>query len=202
MTKQLINATILNAVLMSVSALMLVGCSNNQMTTQERSGPMMDLTSPTPPVVLAASQSIAANQYEPADHRVVMSDLNMNSQGSQITIKPSEMIHATAHYVYDCKSCTPGLNHQIIVGLAGRSAQACIYNGGMQGQGATEFALKVPAKPGKYQVRFRSIQALDCNAALQQGWDEDTTPTKESTIGMIIVSRKAMDDIPPASASG
>lgn len=120
-----------------------------------------------------------------------LTDLNLNNLGNQITIKPGSIIQATLNYAYHCPSCNESLGNQIIIGLANRSAQACIYNGGTEGQGSTNFTLKVPAKPGKYDVRFRALQAADCDAALKAGWDDDNSPSKETTIGMIIASKKA-----------
>jgi hypothetical protein len=54
-----------------------------------------------------------------------------------------------------------------------------------------DFTLKVPAKPGKYEVRFRGVQAMDCTEALKAGWNSDNSPSKETTIGWIIASKKA-----------
>jgi hypothetical protein len=122
---------------------------------------------------------------------VTLTNLNMNNQGDHITIKPGRSIQATMNYAYHCTNCHNSLNNQIIIGLARRSAQVCIYNGGPQAQGVASFNLKVPAKPGIYDVRFRGLQAVDCTQALKAGWNADNSPSKETTIGTIKVSRKA-----------
>jgi hypothetical protein len=122
---------------------------------------------------------------------VTLTDLNLNSQGNQIIIKPGKTVTATLNYAYNCQSCKPNLSSQIIIGLANRSAQACIYNGGAEGQGSANFELRVPVKPGKYEIRFRAMQAADCAEALKTGWGSDNSPSKETTIGRIIASKKA-----------
>ncbi|GEM_PF-2796477 len=177
---------------MSVTAAMLAGCSNNM--TIEPGGEQIvaanaQSTASTVPMAAAASSTPPPPivNYK----NVTLTNLNMENQGNQITVKPGRTIQATLNYAYNCQNCNSSLGNQIIVGLAGRSAQACIYNGGMQGQGSADFQLKVPAKPGRYEVRFRGLQAADCTEALKAGWNADNTPTKETTIGKIIVSRKA-----------
>lgn len=122
---------------------------------------------------------------------VTLSKLDLNQSGSEVIVKPGSTVQATVHYKYQCSQCYKTLNNQIIVGLANRSAQACIYDGGMQGEGVAEFKLKAPAKPGKYEVRFRGLQAVDCAAALKAGWRADDSPTKVTTVGVITASRKA-----------
>jgi hypothetical protein len=125
-----------------------------------------------------------------SDKYLRLDQLNMNGQGGRIVIKPGNTVNATLNFAFHCTTCKPGSTNQIIIGLAKRSAQACIYQGGPEAQGTADFTLKVPAKPGRYDVRFRGLQARDCQEALSAGWDADTSPGKEATIGMIIVSKK------------
>jgi hypothetical protein len=160
-------------ILASVSALTIMGCANTNRQTAETNA--------------AASTPIVSNNH------VTLTNLNMNNQGDHITIKPGKTVEATLSYAYHCPNCYKSLNNQIIIGLAKRSAQACVYDGGAQGQGTANVTLKVPAKPGQYDVRFRGLQASDCNAALKAGWNADTSPSSETTIGTITVSRKAVE---------
>jgi len=140
---------------------------------------------PPPPVVNA--------------RHVSLTNLNLNNMGNQVIVKPGKYIQASLSYAYHCSNCNPALNNQIIIGLAHRSAQACIYDGGTAGQGTASFELKVPAKPGKYDIRFRALQAADCNAALKAGWGSDDSPARETTIGRIIASKKAESQGPQGS---
>lgn len=116
-----------------------------------------------------------------------VSAFNMNNQGNQIMAKPSERIQASATYVYNCRNCKPDSYNQILVGLAGRSAQACIYDGGAHGDGVANFLLKAPAKQGTYDVRFRFAQANNCEEALKNWWNLGSLPAQDATIGKIIV---------------
>lgn len=180
-----------NTVLFSMSALAMVSCAD-----------IVPINSPGDQPVIATSNPVAI-QPEPvqppppppppivSNKYVSLGNLNLNNQGNQITIKPGRTIEAALDYSYHCPNCKSGRGNQIIVGLAKRSAQACIYDGGTEGQGSANFVLKVPAKPGRYDVRFRGLQAADCTAALQAGWGADDSPAKETTIGTITVSRKA-----------
>jgi hypothetical protein len=181
-----------NTFLMSVAAMALIGCNNGMVLQTTSNGQM--LAANTQRAATTPSTNLSATPAPPpiVNYKYAsLTNLNMENQGSQITVKPGRSVHATMQYAYHCPDCNTSLNNQIIVGLGGRSAQACIYSGGAQGQGAADFTLKVPAKPGKYEVRFRSLQAMDCTEALKAGWNADNTPSKETTIGMIIVSRKA-----------
>lgn len=169
--------------LTSISILMVVGCANVEMISYPDN----------PQIITQNSSETRAEVHVPivnAKH-VTLANLNMNNQGDHITIKPGRSIQATINYAYHCANCYKSLNNQIIIGLAKRSAQVCIYNGGPQGQGTASFTLKVPAKPGIYDVRFRGLQAADCDQALKAGWNADNSPSKETTIGTIKVSRKA-----------
>jgi hypothetical protein len=167
----------------SVSALVMVGCADTQTTPPDYSQPLAQQTveapaTPPPPPIVSSKHATLTN-------------LNLNNLGNQITIKPGRSIQATINYAYNCPKCKPDLGNQIIIGLARRSAQVCIYNGGVQGQGAANFELRVPAKPGKYDIRFRVLQAADCNEALRAGWGDDNSPSSDTTIGRIIASKKA-----------
>lgn len=181
----MLNRRTLNSlfVVSSMSGLMMTGCADLQSTVPDNSQSlaqqaMQAPVTPAPPPIVSARHA-------------TLTDLNLNNVGNQIIIKPGRSIQATLNYAYNCSSCNPNLNNQIIIGLANRSAQACIYNGGMQGQGSANFELRVPAKPGKYDIRFRVLQADDCNQALRAGWGTDDSPSSETTIGRIIASKKA-----------
>ncbi|MBX3709727.1 MAG: hypothetical protein KIT56_07310 [Gammaproteobacteria bacterium] len=167
----------------SISAFVISGCVNENKLPQQAYQQNMALNS--------VETSAPAQPPIVSDKHVTLSNFNMNNQGNRIIVKPGTVIQATMSYHYHCPNCYQSLNNQIIIGLAKRSAQACIYNGGPQGEGSTNFTLKVPAKPGKYEVRFRGLQAMDCNEALKAGWNADNSPSKETTIGLIIASKKA-----------
>lgn len=171
-----------------ISILILTGCGGfNELPLLDDGQPV---TFETP-----ATTDVAAPRQAPPPivnyKHVTLNNLNLNNQGNEIMIKPGKSIQATLNYAYNCSNCSQNSNNQIIIGLANRSAQACIYNGGPQGQGSANFELKVPAKPGRYDVRFRALQAADCNEALKAGWGADDSPSRETTIGKITVSRKA-----------
>lgn len=138
------------------------------------------------------SNNQAAGVTSTANNKsVTLSGLMLNQAGNQVVVKPASTVKASVHYVYHCTNCYKTLNNQIIVGLANRSAQVCIYSGGPDAEGTAEFELKVPAKAGKYDVRFRGLQAVDCAAALKAGWREDDSPAKTTTIGVITASNKS-----------
>ncbi|VVC75658.1 hypothetical protein AQUSIP_09480 [Aquicella siphonis] len=182
MSAKLFNANLRNGMFAGMGALVIAGCATSQAPEQMPAQPaagtsLLTEQPPQPPIV----------NYK----HVTLTNLNMNNQGNQIMIKPGKTIQAVIQYNYNCPNCYQSLNNQIIIGLARRSAQACIYNGGPQGAGSAEFTLKAPAKPGKYEVRFRGLQAMDCGEALRAGWNADNSPSKQTTIGTIIVSRKA-----------
>lgn len=168
----------------SISAFIMVGCADMEMQHPNNQAEVKAPAIEGMPV----QAPIVSNEH------VTITDLNMNNQGNQIIIKPGKTVDASLHYSYHCPNCYKSLSNQIIVGLAKRSAQACVYDGGLEGQGVAHFTLKVPAKPGQYDVRFRALQAPDCHAALKAGWNADTSPSKATTIGTIRVSRKAEEN--------
>lgn len=193
MSKKVVLKPYISFVVMTLNTFMLVSCSNESFWMQKVAWEDTNKINNAPTLSSAYSPPEIMYQKVASSEEVTLSDLNMNNQGNQITIKPGQTINATSQYVYHCKTCVPEMNNQIMVGLAGRSAQACIYNGGKEGQGSAEFSLKVPAKPGKYDVRFRAIQAVDCTEALKIGWNAETSPSKAATIGTIVVSRKEVE---------
>lgn len=175
------NTMLRSIVITSASAFIMVGCADMEMQN-----PNIQAVPKAPAIEgMPVQATIVSNEH------VTLTDLNMNNQGNQIIIKPGKSVEATLHYDYHCPNCYKTLNNQIIVGLAKRSAQACVYDGGQQGKGIAHFTLKMPAKPGQYDVRFRALQAPNCNAALKAGWNADTSPSKATTIGTVRVSRKA-----------
>jgi hypothetical protein len=164
-----------------INTLMLASCSYHEATPWSEQETM---AAASPNSSVMQSPPIVSNQH------VTLSHLNMNNEGSRILVKPQSIVQVLVQYSYHCPNCVADLNNQIIVGLANRSAQACIYNGRSSGQGYAEFTLKAPAKPGKYDVRFRGLQAADCAQALKAGWQANNSPTNEATIGTIFVSKK------------
>jgi hypothetical protein len=168
--------TLYRVVTVSATAIVITACSNGMMGENTSA-----LNAPPAEVPAAPLKMVGTNRD------ATMSALSLNNQGSVITSKPSEKLMVTASYTYNCAKCTPASNNQILVGLSGRSAQACIYDGGNQGQGTANFELKTPAVPGTYEVRFRSAQATNCQEALQSWWSVDGAPTKSSTVGTITV---------------
>lgn len=165
---------------MTACGILLAGCAGNMQTA-----------SMTPQAAGQTDNQTGSVTSSANNKTVTLSNLVMNQASSQVTVKPASTVKATVHYSYRCENCYKTLNNQIIVGLANRSAQACIYNGGTEGEGTAEFELKVPAKAGKYDVRFRGLQAVDCAAALKAGWREDDSPAKTTTIGVITASNKS-----------
>lgn len=175
----------------SVIVMAITGCIEQGMRQApigRQISPLFNETNVTPQITECMDDSppIVNSEY------ITLSNFNMNDQGKEVTIKPGTMINASINYDYHCPDCKENLGNQIIIGLAKRSAQACIYNGRSDGQGIANFVLKAPAKPGKYEVRFRAVQTLDCNEALKAPWNADNSPTKETTIGMIVASKKAI----------
>jgi len=162
---------------LSISAFILVGCSESNMFDQQT-------TAQNNP---QATQVAGPQQMVGTSKGATLSALNMNSQGSEIESKPSQKISVSVNYTYHCAKCNPTANNQILVGLAGRSAQACIYDGGNTNQGTANFELKTPAVPGAYEVRFRTAQAENCQEALKSWWSVDGTPSQNATIGKIEV---------------
>lgn len=119
--------------------------------------------------------------------QVALLGFNLNNSGNKITVRPGEIIPATAMYLYYCPVCQIGSINQIIVGIAGEGAQACLYNGSIEAQGAANFTLKAPQKPGMYQVRFRYAQAYSCQEAIKYWWNVDHAPTAQATVAIITV---------------
>jgi hypothetical protein len=180
----------------SMGVLVINGCAETQ-------SPQAIITASNQPTPLQNQpETVAALPPPPPivnSRNVSLTDLNLDNQGRQIIVKPGKTVPVTLNYAYNCPNCKPELGNQIIVGLANRSAQACIYDGGAQGQGSANFELKVPVKPGKYEIRFRILQAANCAEALKAGWGADNSPAKENTIGRIIASKRAENPANPAS---
>lgn len=173
-------------VLTGMSSFLLTGCADTGTVAMQDydQGKPFAFKSSDEPTLPAPPPTVNARH-------VTLTNLNLNNMGNQITTKPGKYIQATLNYAYHCTNCKSDSGNQIIIGLAHRSAQVCIYDGGVQGQGSANFELKVPAKPGKYDIRFRALQAADCDTALRTGWGYDDSPSKETTIGRIIASKKA-----------
>lgn len=146
---------------------------------------------------LASASDANESSATPVVNRryLTLSHLNLNNQGNEVSVKPLTVIHAEVNYDYRCVDCEPHSVNQIIIGLARRSAQACIYQGGPTGRGSAQFILRVPAKLGKYEIRYRVLQAEDCKAALRAGWNAENSPSKNTTIGTISVSKKKIAKI-------
>lgn len=166
--------TLRTLTLMAMGALMLTACTRDMYWPQGAQN--MSQAAPNMPQTLSGHAQYAS-----------MSSLKMNNQGSEALSEPEKEISATAAWNYDCPACNATSNNQILVGLAGRSAQACIYDGGNKGSGTASFTLKTPAVPGTYDVRFRSAQAENCQAALKTWWTMGSAPSKAATIGKITV---------------
>lgn len=119
--------------------------------------------------------------------QVKLSDFTLHNQENVVRVAPGEKISAFTQYIYDCPGCQRGSSNQIIVGIAGQNqAQACIYNGSIQGSGSSQFTLTAPDEPGIYYIRFRYAQAYECDTALGW-WRVDGEPTSEANIGAIVV---------------
>jgi len=161
--------------LLGFGAMILAGCANNSWMQQQNSAANTQQLQPAEPKMVGTNKD------------GTMSELNLDNQGSEITTSPSKKITVTANYSYDCAQCNQASGNQILVGLAGRSAQACIYDGANKGQGSASFELKTPAVPGTYTVRFRTAQAANCQEALQSWWGMNGVPAQNATIGTITV---------------
>ena len=90
-------------------------------------------------------------------------------------------------YLYYCPICQSGSINQIIIGIAGKGAQACLYNGGTEAQGSTYFNITAPQKPGVYKIRFRYAPAYQLPNAVKSWWNVDHAPTPQATVGIIAV---------------
>jgi hypothetical protein len=156
-----------------------------------------ETTSPNPPWLMSerAMQQAGGPSTIVSYNQARLAQFSMNEAGNEVTVRPRQKIRAMTAYEYNCPNCNAASANQIIVGIAGRSAQACIYQGGLQGTGTASFELKAPAMPGEYEVRFKPIQAEDCQSALQKGWG-DEAPSKAATIGKIIVQQKPKKELP------
>lgn len=179
--------------MMAGIAFTLVGCSDMP----------WDSATPTPLWLTNQSQGAKIPTYPSTVvyQQAKLSGFSMNDQGNEIIVKPRQKIRVTTTYEYNCPNCKAYSANQIIVGIAGRSAQACIYNGDVRGGGAASFELKAPAMSGEYEVRFQSIQASNCQEALANGWDEGHAPSREATIGKIIVQQKPKREMPVVSST-
>lgn len=175
------------------SAVMLAGCANQGMQGDGLASPHYNGRANT--VATARQEEPPAKKIPVANARYAkLTALSLNNTGTvEATIQPGKTAQVSLHYNLNCPECRSP-SSQIIVGLAKRSAQACIYQGGPQGEGVANFVLKAPAKPGKYEIRFRILQAADCAEALKEGWNADNSPARETTIGTLIVSRKAPEE--------
>nr|MDJ0596922.1 hypothetical protein [Pleurocapsa sp. MO_226.B13] len=122
--------------------------------------------------------------------QVTLSEFTLNNKGNVVNATPGEKINVSANYIYDCPECQRGAINQIIVGIAGEnSAQACIYNGGIQGSSSNQFTLTAPNEPGIYDIRFRYAQAYGCEQGALDWWRVDGEPTAEANIGAIVVEQ-------------
>lgn len=169
----------------SLIAFMLVGCAHDKNA----------VTGIQPITAIATETNRNQSEEQPVTIKVptkdvVLWNLNLNDQGNEIVVKPSTVIQGKISYAYHCATCYKDLNNQILIGLAKRSAQACIYDGGPNHEGSAEFTLKAPAKPGRYEIRFRGIQSADCQTALRASWSDENSPPKKTTIGLIVASKK------------
>ncbi len=116
-----------------------------------------------------------------------LGELKLNGQGNILSVRPGARVSASAKFVYDCTDCTAGSQNQILIGLAGRGAQACIYSGGIQGEGRADFELTAPPYAGVYCIRFRPSQAASSRHAINNWWNIDGAPPATATIGALIV---------------
>lgn len=172
-------------------ALTLAGCSNMPWNNEEQTPMWLNIERMFQHGTPSYSASVVYQQAK-------LAGFNMNDQGSQITVRPRQIIHAVVSYEYNCLQCKSYSINQIVVGIAGRSAQACIYQGDVRGTGTARFELKAPALSGEYDVRFKSVQASGCQEALST-WHADESPAREATIGKIIVQQKPKRDVQDAS---
>ncbi|MEO0735848.1 MAG: TIR domain-containing protein [Cyanobacteria bacterium J06649_12] len=123
--------------------------------------------------------------------QVSLSEFALNGEGNTIDAAPGEVIYGSTNYRYDCPDCAGDSINQIIVGIAGENAaQACIYNGFSQAEGASTFTLRAPEIPGRYDIRFRYAQAFGCEEGALGWWRVDSEPTAAATIGTIVVTNQ------------
>jgi len=117
-----------------------------------------------------------------------LTNLTLNNNSNVVIVNPEQKINGSTNYTYNCAGCQGGSINQIIVGIAGQNnAQACIYNGSIQGSGSSTFTLTAPNVPGIYYIRFRYAQAYGCEQGALGWWRIDKAPTAEANIGIIIV---------------
>jgi len=116
--------------------------------------------------------------------------LKLNGYDRAVIVKPGEEIEAEVKCDFDSKECSVFGLYRIVVGLKGEDAQAVIGNesGIVAGKSEEKFTLKAPDKAGMYQIRFRTVDALFKDKALNSWKDEQgDEPDGKTTIGVIIV---------------
>ena len=118
---------------------------------------------------------------------VTLFGLNLNNQGKTVTATPEQEINGIVGFIYNCPTCGKRTFNQIIIGIANKGAQACLFNGGIQEQGIRNFKIIAPKEPGFYEIRFRYAQDYDCENAIKSWWDRDGVPGQDATVGYITV---------------
>lgn len=116
--------------------------------------------------------------------------LDLNGHSKAVIARPGERIEGKVTCKLDAEQCSPFSMYRIIIGIKGEGAQAVIGNefGLVAGKSRENFTIIAPEKPGMYQIRFRSIEALSKTTALDAWKDErGDEPDGKTTIGLIFV---------------
>ena len=153
---------------------------------------------PAPPA--QAEITYAPEFTEPG--RFTVRNVNLAGQGPVVHLARGGVIEGTLDVRHDCPGCGGAIN-QVIVGLGGEAqAQACVYNGGARTRGfrRVQFQLRIPNRPGTYEVRARYAQAYSCERGALGWWrvDRPQGPAASSNIGVVIVDA-ATGPTPPDS---
>lgn len=119
-----------------------------------------------------------------------LKQLKLNGHSIAVAVHPGEKIEGQVKCDLDSEKCSVLGVYRIVVGIKGEGPQAVIANesGLVAGKTRETFTLTAPNKPGIYQIRFRSVDALLETTALN-AWvdDKGDEPNGETTIGIIFV---------------
>jgi hypothetical protein len=129
-------------------------------------------------------------EKEAASGPATLKHLKLNDHDTAVVVKPGEEIEAEVECHLDSEQCSIFGVYRIVVGLKGEDAQAVIGNelGLVAGKSNEKFTLKAPDEAGMYQIRFRVVNALFKDKALNSWKDEHgNEPDGTTTIGVVIV---------------
>lgn len=116
--------------------------------------------------------------------------LELNGHARATIVKPGEKIEADVNCDLDTSKWSALSLYRVVIGMKDVGPQAVIGNewGPMAGRTREKFTLTAPDKPGFYQIRFRTVDALLKTSALDSWKDEKgDEPDGTTTIGILLV---------------